>query len=258
MTKKKVLAAVLCCGILAAAAAEDLCGRCYVGEYLGYAEFTHDLLEYQERDFGPVDHYLYRIEYEGKVPFFSLNYGKERWLALFSEDILLLYDGTSPDYIFFGLNPPAPRRMNLWYRFKDIEVSSFLTEGSIRYSAEKLYDGRLDSPWVEGVEGWGIGETLTRWIGNGTHSIYLGNGYVSYRKPYLYEYNGRVKRLRLRDLEGSLDMIVEIEDSPNPQRIRIPEEHNQEPMLLEIEILDVYPGSRYEDTCVNFIWFEFR
>jgi hypothetical protein len=45
-----------------------------------------------------------------------------------------------------------------------------------------------------------------------------------------------------------------LEDTPNFQTIISPECLKDE--MLKLEILDVYPGAKYEDTCINAIIFE--
>ena len=48
-------------------------------------------------------------------------------------------------------------------------------------------------------------------------------------------------------------MDIELEDTPQFQQFNFYEELNTGTNILEIEILEVYSGSRYNDTCVNMI-----
>ncbi len=49
----------------------------------------------------------------------------------------------------------------MFERIENISSTSFLKEKSIDYKPENLQNYNLDSPWVEGVTGYGIGEKIT-------------------------------------------------------------------------------------------------
>jgi hypothetical protein len=106
----------------------------------------------------------------------------------------------------------------------------------------------LDRPWVEGVPGQGIGETIEVKAPL-AHLLVISNGYVSYDKPYLYAYNSRLKKIRIDDLTNGRVYHFTLADTPCPQHIRLPE-HS---IYVRITIEEVYAGTRWEDTCVNFI-----
>jgi hypothetical protein len=76
---------------------------------------------------------------------------------------------------------------------------------------------------------------------------------VSYEKPYLYEQNARPRRILVTDELNDEEWDFELVDTPNPQELSFGERKNRK---LTVEVLDVYPGTRYEDTCVNFVVFE--
>ncbi len=111
----------------------------------------------------------------------------------------------------------------------------------------------LDSPWVEAKSDYGIGEYLLL-DANGS-ILYIFNGYVSYDKPYLYSYNSRIKKMKISFVDdiSKAAMLFEIEDSPNPQKLNLKERIQGK---IKIEILDVYPGTKYKDTCLNGIIFK--
>ncbi|EMB24899.1 hypothetical protein HMPREF9723_00130 [Treponema denticola OTK] len=48
---------------------------------------------------------------------------------------------------------------------------------------------REDTPWVEGVAGWGIGESfvIKTWKSSDDKYILLMNGYISASNPKLYQ-----------------------------------------------------------------------
>lgn len=83
--------------------------------------------------------------------------------------------------------------------------------------------------------------------------LYIVNGYA--KNEELFKANSRVKKLKLT-LDGKEEYIIELEDTMNPQLIDIV--YKQEPSFevfnpieATFEILEVYPGEKYEDTCIT-------
>ena len=138
-------------------------------------------------------------------------------------------------------------------------TTSSLTENGYTYSASNLSSKKLGTPWVEGVIGSGIGEKITikkskeslpPWVKTfGGGALVIFNGFISYEKPYLYEYNNRVKELKIYTSNNDYCFTVILEDTPNPQIIFLPCESED----TIIEILSVYKGLRYDDTCIECI-----
>ena len=137
----------------------------------------------------------------------------------------------------------------------EIKASSEKAEKNIVYKAENLLDYSILLPWAKGVNGNGIGETIEL---SGTYwnvLLVISNGYVDYDRPYLYEYNNRVKRLKIY-CTGKKDdyKIIDIDDKPDFQIFRqdefFPENYGGN---LIFEILEIYPGTRYNDTCINYL-----
>ena len=111
---------------------------------------------------------------------------------------------------------------------------------------------KTKEPWVEGVDGYGIGEKI--YITTFGSSLFLLNGFYSYEKPYLWRQNSRVKKIKItvKTHPEFSPLEVELEDTSLLQWIKLPEEYwrNQDEKI-EIEILQVYEGSKYQDTCIN-------
>ena len=83
--------------------------------------------------------------------------------------------------------------------------------------------------------------------------FYIVNGYA--KNEEVFKANSRVKKLKLT-LDGKEEYIIELEDTMNPQLIDIV--YKQEPSFevfnpieATFEILEVYPGDKYEDTCIT-------
>jgi len=138
---------------------------------------------------------------------------------------------------------------------KILSSSSALREGNIVYSVNNL-NSRIGVCWAEGVNGQGIGEKIIFSAKeDGPYvsfsELYISTGFVSYQKPYLYRENSRPKKIRV-SFENENPRIIELADTPNLQYIGIHWSNRYDKKDLWIEILEVYPGTKYTDTCINF------
>lgn len=135
----------------------------------------------------------------------------------------------------------------------DITATSFLNEGDVKFLPGNIGSLHGGKPWVEGVKGLGIGEKISFLAGKNEaqiHTLIISIGYVDYNKPYLYESNSRPKKLLITNSNKTLFYETSLEDTPNPQIINLPIDSND----ITIEIIEVYPGQKWQDTCINFIY----
>lgn len=159
---------------------------------------------------------------------------------------------------------------------QEAEASSTLRSNSDRYAAENVLRQNRKFAWAEGVEGSGIGESVTYkqsceypfrcdednmeyWDGFMRYSeICIVNGYA--RDAKTWEENGRIKRL-LMYAEDKPYAYLELEDTILPQYFHLPEDGikvvNKDEITFRFVIEDVYPGSLYEDTCLTGLVMEF-
>lgn len=133
-----------------------------------------------------------------------------------------------------------------------INCTSYLKEKTKVYSVENLSNCMVDTPWVEGVEGDGIGEgfTMVDRLNRCYPYLLIINGYISYEKPYLYKQNNRIKKIKVTGLKSGKSRVLDIRDTPHPQTVDI--SFITEPEDIRIEVADVYKGSKYDDTCLHF------
>jgi hypothetical protein len=146
-------------------------------------------------------------------------------------------------------------------------MSSFLTENTTKYDARnfKAPDTSYLRPWVEGAEGSGIGEwielTIERhieekadWMSDWPLDFFvISNGYVSFNNPSLYEWNNRVKKIRIICEAEKIDFVAELKDTPQFQEIRLPKSITAARRVFRFVIEDVYKGTKWDDTCLNLI-----
>ncbi|MFC2098524.1 hypothetical protein ACFLSP_02135 [Bacteroidota bacterium] len=161
---------------------------------------------------------------------------------------------------------------------EEFEAMEKLEAWSCRYAAGNLGDGDPGSAWVEGVKGHGIGEVVLVPCVDFKNDVRIWSGYG--KSERLYYANSRPKKIRLCIVRGQepvhtqygivwekLVVIAENEaeliDTNFYQSIEVPEfkvDSFYSPMFEEVmpygyflglEILDVYPGSRWDDTCIS-------
>jgi hypothetical protein len=132
-------------------------------------------------------------------------------------------------------------------------VSSFLPPSSKwQYGPENLVSMENGNhlAWCEGVKGPGIGEAITLRIDNGApfRRLIIANGYGKTEKSYFE--NARVRLFHVTTDTG-LSTSVLVPDQPQPILLPLPDVGAFG--WVRLEIGDVYSGSRYQDTCIDFV-----
>lgn len=121
------------------------------------------------------------------------------------------------------------------------------------YKPENMFDGKLETAWVEGVEGSGIGQWV-QFDFNVAAKIKAIRIYAGYGKSeQTYMKNGRVKALKIAFSDGE-SQEAQLQDIQAFQTIRINRESPSGSVRLEISA--VHEGSTYEDTCISEVSFE--
>jgi len=137
-------------------------------------------------------------------------------------------------------------------------VSSFLrSQGKNTYGPRNL---TRKGAWCEGVKGYGIGEavmlTFQGYPNDARPPSYdrlvISNGYDKTSKTFLE--NSRVKQIEIRTDSGKF-WIRTLKDETGPQEISLGGEIA--PLSVTITILDVYPGNKYDDTCISGLYADF-
>ena len=148
-----------------------------------------------------------------------------------------------------------------WYcggQIDSVTASSALADS---YAAEKAHDFSIVTAWVEGVEGNGEGEYL-RYSFPGTcpriTTVLIHNGYV--KNWEVWRDNARVKRL-LMYYNDEPYAILNLQDTMGLQSFDVGvlgyEDKDSAPAWsIKFEILEVYPGKKYEDTAITEIYFD--
>ena len=133
-----------------------------------------------------------------------------------------------------------------------LSVSSQLTgkSGTV-YGAAFLNDGDTSTPWEEGVEGDGIGEQITYEPESGTKlqviRIYPGNG----RSDKAFQENNRPKAITL-EIDGK-KQTLNFDDAGHFYTFSSKKPVTAKQVKLIID--SVYPGSKWQDTCISEVEF---
>jgi len=172
---------------------------------------------------------------------------------------LYLYKSDSSPY-FKRLSDPYFGGFVIFGNDSWINASSSFRETingrTVLYSPDKLGE-KIGECWVPTK---GINETLTlsinRSSGDAGKTIYISSGFVSFSKPHLYGENSRIRKIQLYDSFGN-SKIVELKDTPHFQTVPIDDIGNSNGSVstVNLKILEVYPGSKYSDVCLNSIFY---
>ena len=131
---------------------------------------------------------------------------------------------------------------------RKISATSYLVEKNRTYKPDKLaLWGNLSYIWAEGVNGTGIGEQL--FLENAfIRKLYILPGYVSIKRPDLFKKNARPARIKIT--RGDEILFVDLKDEAVYQVVEFQKVNKER---ITVEIIDVFEGSLYEDTCISSI-----
>lgn len=171
----------------------------------------------------------------------------------------------------FGFQDRLTYISTLWIGCEEFYVhanASSTLESQIgkSYSAFNLTGSSRDSTWCEGAEGSGIGEYVEiqqMYLGSGDDTltfseICIVNGYAVNEEKW--QANNRVKQLKVY-YGGTYVADLMLEDTINPQFFDISQLNltvaNGAEATFRFEIVSVYPGTTYDDTCITGIQIDF-
>jgi hypothetical protein len=149
-----------------------------------------------------------------------------------------------------------------WYcggEVKSVTASSCLSPNNkFDYKGENAHDFSHESVWA--TKGKGIGESLTYTFEGKCPRITevkILNGHVKSEKAW--RANSRVKKLRMY-YNGKPYAILNLQDSRTLQCFDVGtlgyHDETKPDWTLKFEILEVYPGSKYDDTVIAELYFE--
>ncbi len=134
-----------------------------------------------------------------------------------------------------------------------VHATSELAEANMVHSASRIMDGDKNTAWVEGADGQGYGQSVRFEFNN----VYLVNG-IKIRAGYqknddIYYKNSRPKEICAEYSDGTSE-VFKLEDIGQNEQVLTfsrPVETN----MVNLTIESVYPGEKYEDTCISEVIF---
>ncbi len=137
--------------------------------------------------------------------------------------------------------------------------SSLDSNKGVGYSALEANDLLYNTAWVEGAEGDGTGEYLDYVFANNSAritEIKIANGYLKSEKAW--RENNRVKKIKFY-VNGKVYGILNLQDVRASQTFKIGilgQNMDGSKLLLRFEIMEVYPGTKNDDTAITEIYFD--
>jgi hypothetical protein len=111
---------------------------------------------------------------------------------------------------------------------------------------------------LEGKDGYGIGEWIEYDISeflkrredvvNRNANLYILNGYVNPKLPYLYKENSRIKKATLI-IDDSTEIKIEFDDIVEFKCVELGRPFTKVRLIID----EVYKGTKYDDTCITAI-----
>lgn len=147
--------------------------------------------------------------------------------------------------------------------------STLAPQGSFSYEASNTQSPKRENAWSEGVEGDGVGEFLeieqTCLVGEVNYEtdiafteLCIVNGYAATERNW--SENNRVKELKMY-FDGEFVTVLALDDTIKQQYFDISQfglkVQNGETARFKFEIGSVYPGTKYDDTCLTGLLIEF-
>lgn len=191
---------------------------------------------------------------------------------------LYVFGGYEDSFSSSLLKPGTANKATLAdYKKMDDEEKTKYEKWSCQYGARNVSDGNPKTAWVEGVAGPGTGEVLliTEQL-NPSKKVEIWNGYGA--NESLFQVNNRVKTIGVHivkampDIAGQFGTVyrnltvvasgtVTLKDVNGFQLLPLPSFkrdtfHRDDndwdyAYWLLLEIVDVYPGTKYQDTCIS-------
>ncbi len=123
-----------------------------------------------------------------------------------------------------------------------------------RYHPIKIDDGNLNTCWVEGADGDGIGEWAElKWeSSHNLSNVFISSGFAG--DETLFRENNRPKRLKMELFSQSGELLdtshLDLKDAKDVQAFPVGDSGLDGVKRIRFTIEDVYPGAKYDDTCI--------
>lgn len=202
------------------------------------------------------DHMEYKVE-PGKIVFDCRNSGYEyssrgNYMLLAGGNVETRYHllPIVDDYSNWFFTGNDSFRSALLIKNISYSTKTVLKEGNIVYSASNM-KSFFNKPWAVSHENVYEDEIIITSPDNPIRELLIGNGFYDNERPHLFLANNRVKEILIQyDEDYGMEHRVILQDTGILQVVPL---LNISCNTIRIKILSVYPGEKYDDTCINFI-----
>ncbi|MBS6195639.1 MAG: zinc-ribbon domain-containing protein [Clostridiales bacterium] len=129
----------------------------------------------------------------------------------------------------------------------DAEASSVISQEGTNNNPILLFDDREDTSWQEGVDGFGIGESIDIELEDTSEVEYLSFKLGNWKNDKYYFGNAKPKTITI--MAGEFVGQVTFTGDRTTEWIKFSKPVKVDEISLVIE--DVYPGTSWEDTCIT-------
>jgi hypothetical protein len=185
---------------------------------------------------------------------------------------MMLHFPQDPSFSMYKPGRDLSGQPGVWrkqhFRVAEVTASSIFSEivrgATVRYTPRNLTGiflidamgiervwNHQSLPWVEGEDGPGIGSRLEVRFAEPVDHMLVLNGFVDLSRKHLYKMNSRAERVRISSLDPNrpFAFVYEFEDKVKFHYLPFPKSVKK----VRLEILEVYPGSRWQDTSISAI-----
>jgi hypothetical protein len=172
-------------------------------------------------------------------------------------------DKKNVDSLEMGYGPMTQGAGCSWYcgggPYKITSSTYLKDEGKITYLPDNIHDFDLFSAWVPDISNGAIGKKINfhfKPFAPRVNEIIVWNGYI--KNSDLWKANSRVAKFKLI-VNGKPTAILELKDVNNTQSFKInpiQSTDSTKDLILTLEILEVYKGTKYDDVAVSEINFD--
>jgi hypothetical protein len=151
-----------------------------------------------------------------------------------------------------AMSGPEQDSRNLAFFATASASSAFPSDRWGTYHAWSAIDGRLDSPWVEGVAGPGFGEWIMLVFPGAVEVWAIGLDVGYDRDDDIFYANNRIKQATFI-FSNEEQITLDFSDTRGVQMVHLARAPgpNIETTYVQVVIEEVYPGSRYDDSCLG-------
>lgn len=126
-------------------------------------------------------------------------------------------------------------------------ATSTISQELVDNSPLLMFDGKDGTDWQEGVEGYGIGESVSFSFGSSHKVRYMGFKLGNWKNDKYYYGNSKPKTITITS--GNFSGQITFTGNKEEEWVRLDYLDSTDSMRITID--DVYEGTTWQDTCIS-------